>query len=96
MSAKKKKVNPRHIPVSRATMNRELHAAVDAFVAVAMYAALDCGFDAGQLNQFYDKLQSTCNSINRGFVSVRGITETVKSEYAEILKQVDSKYGLDF
>lgn len=84
--AKKKKVNPRRQPVSKATIRKVASEAKDEAVglAIAMFLTTLCdkfGYDAEKLKAVWDAVNALSDSVVKGYVDVDDLKQVLREEY---------------
>lgn len=83
---KKKKTNPRRIPVSKATLRKEVEATkgMSIDLAMALFLTVMCdkfGFDQEQLKKVWDEVNSLSQSVVQGYVNIWDLVEVLDTEY---------------
>lgn len=79
--AKKKKVNPRRIPVSKADVLNAQSFSLDAAWAIFFSALRDKeGFDNQQLRRVWDQVNYLSDSISKRRISVQDLAQVLEEE----------------
>ena len=90
---------PKHKPRRHQTMEQKLAQArakgrrdamnevIDTAIYVMLYALRDkCGATDDELHRFADAFRYEMDSINRGYLTVQDIKDTLREEYGDIVK----------
>ena len=96
MAGKKKKVNPRRIPVSMARLLKEREVATDTFMTLAIYCLMEIGIDAATIRRFEQKFLRDCSCLANSEIKVQDILKVLKKEYATKLEELDKLDGLSW
>lgn len=83
---KKKKTNPRRIPVSKATLRKEVEATKETSIdlAMALFLTVMCdkfGFDAEQLQKVWHEANSLSDGVAKGYVDINDLITVLETEY---------------
>lgn len=83
---KKKKTNPRRIPVSKATLRKEVEAtkAMSVDLAIAMFLTVMCDkfdYDEEQLRKVWHEVNSLSDSVAKGYVDINDLMDVLEDEY---------------
>lgn len=84
--SKKKKTNPRRIPVSKATLRKEVEATKGESVnrTLAIFLTVLCdkfGYGEEELKAVQDGVRNLADSVVRGYVNVDDLMEVLWTEY---------------
>lgn len=88
--AKRKRVNPNKVPVTKAAVARDMRRASDSFLMMCLYGLLESGADVEMIRRFAEKFGYIASAILENKLPVWLMQKTIEEDYEKELAALEA------